>query len=148
MTRVNPDDREDTEAAPGEGQPMPSPEDDATTAQAMVGVLGPPLAAAAARIGELLRDQADDHTVATSSRPTTEYGAPWLPITSTTPGDNGAPATDRQRADWPNKTIANFNDDELATAIERHQDDPDPVTRQIVRGCVREWERRHGLAGD
>lgn len=46
---------------------------------------------------------------------------------------------------WPNKTIPNCTDDELATAIEDHQGDPDPVTRQITEGCIREWERRHGL---
>ncbi|MFI5769626.1 hypothetical protein ACIA74_13905 [Streptomyces sp. NPDC051658] len=46
---------------------------------------------------------------------------------------------------WPNKTIPNLTDTELAEAIEQHQDDPDPVTRQITQGCVREWERRKGL---
>ena len=56
VTRVNPDDREDVEAAPGEGQPMPSADDDATTAKTMVDVLGPPLTTVAARIEELLRD--------------------------------------------------------------------------------------------
>ncbi|MEU1814959.1 hypothetical protein ABZ543_07155 [Streptomyces roseifaciens] len=50
---------------------------------------------------------------------------------------------------WPNKTVPNFTDEELAAAIEQHQGEPDPVTRQITQGCIREWERRHGLtAGD
>lgn len=48
-------------------------------------------------------------------------------------------------ANWPNKTIPDFTDDELATAIEQRQDDPNPVTQQIVQGCIREWERRRGL---
>lgn len=46
---------------------------------------------------------------------------------------------------WPNKTVPNFTDAELAAAIEEHQDDPDPTTRQIVQSCFREWDRRHGL---
>ncbi|MFE9197823.1 hypothetical protein ACFYMH_17375 [Streptomyces albidoflavus] len=49
---------------------------------------------------------------------------------------------------WPNKTVSNFTDDELAESIEQHQGDPDPVTRQMVQACIREWERRHGLASD
>ncbi|WP_160330279.1 hypothetical protein [Streptomyces roseifaciens] len=47
---------------------------------------------------------------------------------------------------WPNKTVPNFTDEELAAAIEQHQGEPDPVTRQITQGCIREWERRHGLS--
>ncbi|WP_406157728.1 hypothetical protein [Streptomyces canus] len=46
---------------------------------------------------------------------------------------------------WPDKPVVQFTDEELVTAIERHQGDPDPVTRDIVRSCVREWERRRGL---
>ncbi|MFF2043877.1 hypothetical protein ACFVVX_25995 [Kitasatospora sp. NPDC058170] len=46
---------------------------------------------------------------------------------------------------WPDKTIPEFTDTELSAAIERHQDDPDSVVQEIVRSCVREWERRHGL---
>ncbi|MFJ8626241.1 hypothetical protein ACIRD3_25860 [Kitasatospora sp. NPDC093550] len=46
---------------------------------------------------------------------------------------------------WPNKTVPEFTDAELATAIKRHQDDPDPVTQSIVCSCWGEWERRHGL---
>jgi hypothetical protein len=46
---------------------------------------------------------------------------------------------------WPNKPVPEFTDDELATAIEQHQNSTDPVTRDIVRGCIREWERRKGL---
>ncbi|MGW1306510.1 hypothetical protein ACWD5R_43720 [Streptomyces sp. NPDC002514] len=46
---------------------------------------------------------------------------------------------------WPNKPIPDFTDEELNAAIEEHQGDPDPVIRQIVRGCWREWERRKGL---
>ena len=48
-------------------------------------------------------------------------------------------------SNWPNKTVPNFTDAELAAAIEEHQDDPDPTTRQIVQSCFREWDRRHGL---
>lgn len=48
-------------------------------------------------------------------------------------------------ATWPNKTAPEMTTDELAAAIEQHEGDPDPVTRQIVQGCVREWERRHGI---
>jgi hypothetical protein len=46
---------------------------------------------------------------------------------------------------WPNKTVPNFTDDELATAIEQHEGDPDPVTQQITQSCIREWEHRRGL---
>ncbi|MEU1284928.1 hypothetical protein [Kitasatospora sp. NPDC005856] len=46
---------------------------------------------------------------------------------------------------WPNKTTPEFTDAELAAAIEQHQNDPDPVTRDLVASCTREWERRHGL---
>ncbi|NGO71835.1 hypothetical protein [Streptomyces boncukensis] len=46
---------------------------------------------------------------------------------------------------WPHKTIPELTDTELAAAIEEHEGDPDPVTRQIVDGCIREWERRHDL---
>ena len=48
-------------------------------------------------------------------------------------------------SNWPNKTIPNFTDVELATAIEQHEDSADPVTRQITQGCIREWERRKDL---
>ncbi|MFG2919643.1 hypothetical protein ACGF0D_43095 [Kitasatospora sp. NPDC048298] len=47
---------------------------------------------------------------------------------------------------WPNKPVSEFTDEELADAIEQHQADTDPVTRDLVRGCTREWERRRGLA--
>lgn len=47
---------------------------------------------------------------------------------------------------WPNKTIPEFTDAELSAAIEQNQADPDPATRDIVRSCVGEWERRHGLS--
>jgi hypothetical protein len=53
--------------------------------------------------------------------------------------------SDRPPSKWPNKLIAEFTDTELADAIERNESDPDPVTRDIVRSCVREWERRHHL---
>lgn len=46
---------------------------------------------------------------------------------------------------WPDKPVTEFTDDELATAIDQHEGAPDPVTRDIVRSCTREWERRHGL---
>jgi hypothetical protein len=46
---------------------------------------------------------------------------------------------------WPNKTIPNFTDDELTAAIKENENNPDPVIRQIVQGCWREWERRKGL---
>lgn len=46
---------------------------------------------------------------------------------------------------WPNKTVDNFTDEELVTALEQHEGNPDPVTRQITQSCVREWERRRGL---
>ncbi|HEX5567105.1 MAG TPA: hypothetical protein VFY14_09320 [Streptomyces sp.] len=49
---------------------------------------------------------------------------------------------------WPDKTIPNFTDNELVTAIEEHQNNPDPTIRQITQGCIREWERRNGLASD
>lgn len=49
---------------------------------------------------------------------------------------------------WPNKTIPQFTDKELADSIKRHQDDPEPVTRDIVRSCWREVARRHGLPTD
>lgn len=46
---------------------------------------------------------------------------------------------------WPNKAVPEFTDEELATAIEKHEGDPDPVTKQITDGCIREWESRRGL---
>lgn len=46
---------------------------------------------------------------------------------------------------WPNKTIPQMTDAELATAIEQNQGDTSTVTQQITEGCVREWERRNGL---
>ncbi|MFG3051379.1 hypothetical protein ACGFZP_10600 [Kitasatospora sp. NPDC048239] len=46
---------------------------------------------------------------------------------------------------WPDKPVPEYTDTELATAIERHQDDTDPVTQSIVQSCIREWERRRGL---
>lgn len=46
---------------------------------------------------------------------------------------------------WPNKPIAQFTNEELADAIERHQDSTDQVIRDMVTGCWRELERRHGL---
>ncbi|MFB7677853.1 hypothetical protein ACFC26_41285 [Kitasatospora purpeofusca] len=46
---------------------------------------------------------------------------------------------------WPDKTVAEFSDDELATAIEQREGDRDPVTRDLVRSCWQEWERRRGL---
>ncbi|MFD8708166.1 hypothetical protein ACFV1W_37245 [Kitasatospora sp. NPDC059648] len=49
---------------------------------------------------------------------------------------------------WPDKTIPEFTLEELCAAIERHKDDPNPVTQDLVRSCWREWERRHGLAHD
>ncbi|MGW4972633.1 hypothetical protein ACWEP3_22135 [Streptomyces albidoflavus] len=49
---------------------------------------------------------------------------------------------------WPNKTVPNFTNEELADSIEQHQSNPDPATRQMVQGCIREWERRHGIASD
>ncbi|MCC3767297.1 hypothetical protein [Streptomyces sp. UNOC14_S4] len=49
---------------------------------------------------------------------------------------------------WPDKTIPNFTDEELNAAIEQHESNPDPVIRQIVQGCWREWERRRGITID
>ncbi|MEU8746546.1 hypothetical protein AB0C39_23160 [Streptomyces parvulus] len=49
---------------------------------------------------------------------------------------------------WPNKTIPNFTDEELVTAIEEHEGSSDPVTCQITQGAIREWERRNGLPSD
>ncbi|WP_318201057.1 hypothetical protein [Streptomyces sp. SCL15-4] len=46
---------------------------------------------------------------------------------------------------WPNKPVADFTDDELATAIEQHENSADPVIKQIVQSCIREWEQRRGL---
>ncbi|WP_282204525.1 hypothetical protein [Kitasatospora fiedleri] len=46
---------------------------------------------------------------------------------------------------WPNKIIHEFTDDELADAIERNEADRDPVIRDLVRDCTREWERRRGI---
>lgn len=46
---------------------------------------------------------------------------------------------------WPNKTVPQFTDEELADAIDLHEGDPDPVTKQITQGCIQEWERRRGL---
>ncbi|WP_428956183.1 hypothetical protein [Streptomyces sp. cg35] len=51
-------------------------------------------------------------------------------------------------ANWPNKTIPELTDAELVAAIEEHQFSSDRVTRQIVQGCIREWERRNGLSDD
>ncbi|MFF2902833.1 hypothetical protein [Streptomyces sp. NPDC057966] len=49
---------------------------------------------------------------------------------------------------WPNKPVTEFTDTELVTAIERNQFDTNAVTRDLVRSCVREWERRNGLPND
>jgi hypothetical protein len=49
---------------------------------------------------------------------------------------------------WPNKLVPNFTDDELTDAIEQHEHSTDLMTRQTAQGCVREWERRRGLAQD
>lgn len=38
-------------------------------------------------------------------------------------------------SNWPSRAVPNFTDDELATAIERHESDPDPVTQQITRAA-------------
>ncbi|MFI9333039.1 hypothetical protein ACIGZJ_36575 [Kitasatospora sp. NPDC052868] len=46
---------------------------------------------------------------------------------------------------WPNKTVPQFTNAELAAAIEQHQDDPDPVIRDLVRSCTDEWEHRRGI---
>lgn len=46
---------------------------------------------------------------------------------------------------WPDKPVTEFTDAELADAIERHESDPDPVTHDLVRSCIHEWERRKGL---
>ncbi|MGA5824256.1 hypothetical protein ACPC54_41235 [Kitasatospora sp. NPDC094028] len=48
-------------------------------------------------------------------------------------------------SNWPDKPVPEFTDAELCAAIEHHQDDPDPVTQEIVRSCWREWEKRRGL---
>ena len=48
-------------------------------------------------------------------------------------------------SNWPNKTVPEFTDAELANAIEQHQNNPDPAIRDIVRDCTHEWERRRGL---
>ncbi|MEV5205762.1 hypothetical protein [Streptomyces sp. NPDC053720] len=50
--------------------------------------------------------------------------------------------------EWPNKLVTDFSDAELADAIERNETDPDPVTRDLVGSCVREWERRKGLRSE
>lgn len=47
---------------------------------------------------------------------------------------------------WPNKTVTQMTNNELATGIEQNQNDPNAATQQIVQGCWRELERRHGLA--
>ncbi|MFG3046263.1 hypothetical protein ACGFZR_15205 [Streptomyces sp. NPDC048241] len=47
---------------------------------------------------------------------------------------------------WPNKKIPDFTDDELVNTIKDNQDSHDPVTRQIVQGCWREWGRRNDLS--
>lgn len=47
---------------------------------------------------------------------------------------------------WPNKPTPEFTDAELSAAIEQHQDDPDPAVQEIVRSCIREWERRRRLS--
>ncbi|MFD5566276.1 hypothetical protein [Kitasatospora griseola] len=49
---------------------------------------------------------------------------------------------------WPNKPVDQFTDEELADAIDRHEGDRDPVTRDLVRDCSREWARRRGLPTD
>ncbi|MFE7268743.1 hypothetical protein ACFU9B_43485 [Streptomyces sp. NPDC057592] len=49
---------------------------------------------------------------------------------------------------WPNKVVTDFTDAELVDAIESHETDPNPVTRDMVRSCVREWERRKGLSSE
>ncbi|MFF7013226.1 hypothetical protein ACFY9Y_35030 [Streptomyces fimicarius] len=49
---------------------------------------------------------------------------------------------------WPNKPVTEFTDTELVSAIEANQFDTNPVTRDMVRSCVREWERRNGLPND
>ncbi|MDO0929728.1 hypothetical protein QQY24_32010 [Streptomyces sp. TG1A-8] len=49
---------------------------------------------------------------------------------------------------WPSKTVPDFTDDELATAIEQHEHSADPVNRQIAQGCIREWESRRGITSD
>ncbi|MGW4810538.1 hypothetical protein ACWEPB_02685 [Kitasatospora cineracea] len=46
---------------------------------------------------------------------------------------------------WPNKTVPEFTDDELADAIEHNETSRDLVTRDLVRDCTREWERRRGI---
>lgn len=49
---------------------------------------------------------------------------------------------------WPNKPVTEFSDTELVSAIEANQFDTNAVTRDLVRSCTREWERRNGLASD
>ena len=34
---------------------------------------------------------------------------------------------------WPNKTVPNCTNEELAEAIERHQGNPDATSRQMVQ---------------
>jgi hypothetical protein len=43
---------------------------------------------------------------------------------------------------WPDKTVSEFTDVELAAAIEAHHD---AVNDDLVQSCIREWERRRDL---
>lgn len=45
---------------------------------------------------------------------------------------------------WPNKTIREFTDVELADALQAVERGEE-MNQSIVRSCWREWERRHGL---
>ncbi|MFJ8856339.1 hypothetical protein [Streptomyces sp. NPDC102437] len=84
-------------------------------------------------------------------------GTSWADLASLLVDDPGARSTARSTYEagrrqmgrswaWPNKPVPDFTDTELIEAIEHNETDPDPVTRDLVRSCSREWERRRGIA--
>lgn len=88
-----------------------------------------------------------------------EDGMTWGTLASNLTGDPHARSTARSTyeaglrqmgrtgtpSDWPNKPVTKFSSEELADAIERHENSSDPVIRDMVASCIREWERRKGL---
>lgn len=79
---------------------------------------------------------ADDPAARSSARSTYSAGLRQM----------GRAQTDPSR--WRGRPIIEFTDTELAAAIERYGDESDPVTRDLVRSCVRELGRRKGLPAE